>query len=306
MMSVLVLLVGSIRGSTDAWDSLFRNVLDVNSAHLALSIGAVALDATHRRLVRRANWTWTLPEYDDWGEYFDARMNGTRWRRQIPARFERGQIIYGPVRFGARKNSTAPGSAMVNFALMLHAHDQMRRLGLFERYGVLVVTRADHFYACAEPRYAALPGAPDDVWIPDGMDWGGFNDRFRACRGRASMVLCVTWFAELFRGVTTWRSNSERYLKERLKRRGAVVRRYRRTMFVTHNATADAARWQTHLARAWATAPAEPVFGQHPKYDEEYTCAMKTCGFGPNVSAALYRRYYDRCSASLLQLGAPA
>ena len=178
------------------------------------------------------------------------------------------------------------------------------RLG--KRHDVLVVTRADHFYACAEPRYAALPGAPDAVWIPDGMDWGGFNDRFRACRGRASMVLCLTWFAELFRSATAWSSNSERYLKDRLRRSGAVVRRYRRTMFVTHNASADSARWQTHLERAWATAPGERVFGQHPKYDEEYTCAMKTCGFGPNVSAALYRRYYDRCSASLLQLGAPA
>ena len=37
MMSVLVLLVGSIRGSTDAWDSLFRNVLDVNSARWGLA-----------------------------------------------------------------------------------------------------------------------------------------------------------------------------------------------------------------------------------------------------------------------------
>ena len=75
-----------------------------------------------------------------------------------------------------------------------------------------------------------------------------------------------------------------------------------RTGRCTRTLTATPRR-QTHRERAWATTAGEHVFGQHPKYDEEYTCAMKTCGFGPNISASLYRKY-DRCSAALLQLEA--
>ena len=71
-----------------------------------------------------------------------------------------------------------------------------------------------------------------------------------ACRGRASMELCTTWFAELFRDATpSASSNSERYLKERLR-----VGVTRRSPHHVHHA-----QCHRRYRERWADAPRASV-----------------------------------------------
>jgi uncharacterized membrane protein YgcG len=69
----LVVLLGNLRGGEVAWHTLYRNVLDVNSADLALMIGSTIRDNyQNATLFQRAKYQWIIPELDDWGDAIDS------------------------------------------------------------------------------------------------------------------------------------------------------------------------------------------------------------------------------------------
>ena len=73
----LVILIGNLRCGENAWQSLYRNLLDVNSADLGL-IGTNDDGGRYPNasLFSRAKYVWKTPEYDEWADALDL-INGT-------------------------------------------------------------------------------------------------------------------------------------------------------------------------------------------------------------------------------------
>ena len=73
----LVVLLGNARGGEETWESLYTNLLDPQSADLALAFGDTASGARGQPLAglslgARAKHVWFLHEPSDWGDVLDA------------------------------------------------------------------------------------------------------------------------------------------------------------------------------------------------------------------------------------------
>lgn len=81
--SSLVIIMGNLRGGEEAWRSLYKNVLDGNSADLALILGPANSTSNYHypnsSLYTRAKYVWNFREYNDWADAIDL-INGTSWR----------------------------------------------------------------------------------------------------------------------------------------------------------------------------------------------------------------------------------
>ena len=64
----IVFLIGNLRCGEPAWESLFKNVLDFNSADLGLVVGASDEKYNDASLWKRAKYVFREKEYDDWGD----------------------------------------------------------------------------------------------------------------------------------------------------------------------------------------------------------------------------------------------
>lgn len=72
----LVIIMGNLRCGEQAWDTLYKHVLDVNAADLALIIGEEGSNTNKTiqptylgsSIRQRAKYIWKFPEYDDWAD----------------------------------------------------------------------------------------------------------------------------------------------------------------------------------------------------------------------------------------------
>ena len=95
----LVIVMGDLRGGEETWNTLYENVLDPNSADLALIVGEPTKDDQYvnSTLYARSKYLWFFPEYDDWADAVDL-INGPDWRvTHLPKmkRFESTGIFGG-------------------------------------------------------------------------------------------------------------------------------------------------------------------------------------------------------------------
>lgn len=118
---------------------------------------------------------------------------------------------------------------------------------------------------------------PRYLWVPEGEDYGGVCDRHVVCSNR-DLPVCLGLVDPLVAQPAKYewalRSlNMESFFKLRLAEEGALprLRRFPRMMF-THNLKSDRTLWSQ------PSAVAEPIFGAHMKYVDEYIAAKKTCG----------------------------
>jgi len=63
--------MGNLRGGEVAWKTLYEQVLDLNSADLALMIGATPPENRTSSLYQRAKYLWEFHEYEDWADDLD-------------------------------------------------------------------------------------------------------------------------------------------------------------------------------------------------------------------------------------------
>ena len=93
--------MGNLRGGEQAWHSLYKNVLDINSADLALIIGQTNTTPNNlyqnASLYTRAKYIWTFCEYDDWADAIDL-INGSEWRKTHLPYVSKGSGLLGGVR----------------------------------------------------------------------------------------------------------------------------------------------------------------------------------------------------------------
>ena len=182
----LVLVVGSLRGGEEAWESLFRNLVEPNGdVDVALSVGAPSTDPesmaafNSSSLRRRARWVWLTDEVKDWGAHLDALGGAsTMWRALLTEQLRKsskrqlgiaGHAAFGGVRLagcaqcqrrctlGNRETNMQcqrrcplciGGTGVINYVLRWKARRKLEELALASNYTRLVITHADVFYAC--------------------------------------------------------------------------------------------------------------------------------------------------------------
>ena len=165
--STLVVIIGNLRCGELVWQYLIDNVLDVNSADLALMIGDTLPKYRNSSVFERAEYMWTFPEYEEWGDAIDlmeakeqeriygaafknASVNASHrveplpsWRKTIlPLVHEESGVFAGVKGFTS-------GSGVVQFMARYFLQERIRELGLLERYDRFVIVRSDSYYKCA-------------------------------------------------------------------------------------------------------------------------------------------------------------
>jgi len=75
----LVILIGGLRAGEQAWETLYENVLDANSADLALMTSREASAYPNSSLFERSKYVFLYEQYDDWSDAVDL-VKGASWR----------------------------------------------------------------------------------------------------------------------------------------------------------------------------------------------------------------------------------
>jgi len=274
----LVIVIGNLRSGEQAWDTLYKNVLDVNHADLALLIGEEPnknmpqTSHSNSSMFERAKFVWTFPEYEDWADALDELTNGTSWRQThlpyLEEKVKKGGLFGGIRGF--------EGSGLIIFAIRWFLSQRLRaNPELLEQYERFVITRSDHYYLCPH-RFVELNLRNQTIYIPPGEDWGGVTDRHLVV-SRDDILDAIDILPPFFsnppeRDDLIHNKNPEKLLKHRWLEKGLRIRYHPRTMF-TCAVRGDQTRWRE-------TRGAVPnVPGLFLKYPTEYKISEKVCGF---------------------------
>lgn len=261
----LVILFGNIRGGEATWHTMYKHLLDVNNADLALCIG----ETTDRNssLLQRASYVWEYEEKDDWGEYLDT-IGGDGSYRDIAEVLQLGGV------------SGVAGAGGIQWFLKHEIWSNIQKHQLDTVYDRFVITRTDFYYECD---HDLRPLDSNFIWIPAGMDWGGINDRHMIVN-KAQLKNSLTIIDPIVRSPERYHqfassrasegleTNPEVLLLERLteNKQSARIRRFDPMMFTVALPT-DPTRWTRHGEER---VPGEDVLVKYPR---EYNLATKTC-----------------------------
>jgi hypothetical protein len=254
----LVIIIGSIRGGELAWESMYKNVLDLNSADLALVVGERLAENRTSSLYGRAKYVYEFPEFDDWADAIDL-INGTGWRDDLLPYTNKSKGLFGAAD-GRR------GSGAVIFMARWYVTKMFEKYGLKERYDRFVLTRSDHYYGCAHDLSLLDPSF---VWVPEGQDYEGVTDRHMICNSRQIMKALdilpnVVRHPKKYVDRLLFDRNPEQLIKQRWIEENIWddVRRFDRVMF-TCAEDGDETRWKGKSSK-------RTLEGVYLKYTAEY------------------------------------
>jgi hypothetical protein len=274
--TTLVVLMGTLRCGEAAWNSLYSNLLDPNSADLALLVPRSS--SRSATLYERSKYIWEHEEYDDWGEAIDEYIvgsNATGWRH-----IANNTQTFGI--FGGTKVSPR-GSGAITLLSRVFLQERIKSLGLVEKYDRFVVTRSDQYYLCPIDL-----GHLDNrfLWVPQGEDYNGICDRYLVSNNTHILDALNILPPVVVNPLRYWdlsnRDNVEKLLKRRWIEDGLWndVKRFPRVMF-TCAALGDISRWRRPML-------SNEVFkGVYLKYEGEYNASLKTCGDYLSTSVAI-------------------
>jgi hypothetical protein len=264
----LVILVGSLRCGEGAWDSLYRNVLDVNNADLMVST-SIETPAIHQNatVFSRAKYVYRKPEHDDWGDALD--LIDPEWRAKVLPYYNTKSILLGLIKVNGK---VVKGSGALVFYERWFIAQIIRQLGLTKKYDRFILTRSDHSYICPL-NLSAMDNS--QVWVPDGEDWRGICDRFFVANS-SSILPALDMLPALFRNASSYadllkksNTNTETYLLRRWQEEDLSIGRFRRNMYVCA-VEGDSTRWRQPEGFVSNT-------GVLVKYGEEYNLSVDTC-----------------------------
>lgn len=278
----LVIIMGNLRCGEQAWETLYKHVLDINAADLALIIGEEGSNTNKTiqptylgsSIRQRAKYIWKFPEYGDWADAVDL-INGTEWRRLLPRFFRKKATgIFGGFK-GMR------GSGAIIFMIRWFLSQQLLLDStILEQYERFVLTRADHYYQCPH-HFHHLDLGDNQIWIPEGEGWGGVTDRHLVV-SRANILDALDIFPTLLNNPSIIddipkangikKVNPEVVLKYVwTMEKNLTIGYFPRVMF-TCASSGDKTRWRK------PKGPVPGVPGLSMKYVKEYTATQKSCG----------------------------
>mmetsp|Transcript_6743 Transcript_6743/g.9792 ORF Transcript_6743/g.9792 Transcript_6743/m.9792 type:complete len:882 (+) Transcript_6743:72-2717(+) len=276
----LVIIMGTLRGGEATWSSMYKNLLEPNSADLALLVPKKT-SRSSSSLFDNAKYVWEHEEYEDWGVAIDKYIAGSDqrgWRniarRQKPPDFyNKTSKRYNKTTglFGGTKEDPN-GSGAVIFLLRVFLQNKIKRLRLLEQYDRFVITRSDHYYGCLhdlndlDNRY---------MWVPSGEDYFGITDRHLVCNSSQVMKALDILPPVVTHPRRYWNfwGNPEKLIKLRWKQEGLLesVRRFPRMMF-TCAVQSDTSRWAQPQTKKGMVPE-----GVYLKYIDEYNLTKATC-----------------------------
>jgi hypothetical protein len=264
----LVILVGGLRCGEIAWDSLYRNVLDVNSADLMVST-STEIPEIHRNasVFSRAKYVYRKPEYDDWGDALN--LIDSKWRDKVLPFYNTESILLGLIKVDGK---VIRGSGALVFYERWFIAQKIKELGLTKKYDRFVLTRSDHSYMCPLD-LSTMDNSK--VWVPEGEDWRGICDRFFVANS-SSILPALDMLPALFRNASSYAdllgnsiTNTETYLLRRWQEENLSIGRFERNMYVCA-VEGDSTRWRKPEGFASNT-------GVLVKYGDEYNLSVDAC-----------------------------
>jgi hypothetical protein len=287
MEKVLVCLLASTRAHQLTFPSFKREVLDELNADLAL---ALLIDETYdyaNRFWQHAKFRWTAPIYTDYGEAFDLAQRWLCQQYNIPAPDWRQMLrLKGIWQGGIRSPDLQPSSsAILPFCrwLLLNGLQQDK---LLDRYDRFVITRSDFVWLCPHPPLSILDR--DAIWVPDGEDYGGLNDR-HLVSSRVDIVNCLNTIedillhpiqfyeemnqlSEKMKPPHGWNDeqflahgwNNEQFLAHHFRRKG-LLHKVKRFPYVMYSA-----RPVNDESPTWSGGRYEPTVRHYVKYEKEF------------------------------------
>lgn len=262
----LVIIMGNIRGGELAWESLYKNVLDINSADLALVVGERQPENRTSSLYKRAKYLYEFPEFDDWADAIDL-INGTSWRNDLLAYTSREDGLMGAA-------DGRPGSGAVIFCARWYVQKAIEKYGWTDRYDRFILTRADHFYGCAHDLSKLNPLF---MWVPEGQAFGGVTDRHLVANSQQIMKALDIYpnplrYPSKYVDERWYLKNPEKLITNRWKEENLWddTRRFDRVMFTCAD-NGDQTRWQ-------GRSEEKAKEGVYLKYVVEYNQTKCVCG----------------------------
>ena len=275
MERVLVCLTCSTRGHEVTFPSFKRQVLDELNADLAL---ALAIDPRYDHsnpYWQRARYRWTIPDSHDYGEAFDSAQRWLRERDNVVAPDWRSILrIKGIWLSGVRPGPPAGQRSVVALALCCRSLvlRHLQQDGLLDRYDRFVISRSDFMWLSPHPPLSILDR--HRIWIPQGEDYGGLNDRHMVVsrddvvNGLNLIEAILLQPLELYEQMKQndeW--NSETFLLHHFTRKGLVhrVSRFPAVMYL--------ARDKRDHTPTWSRGTYDAALGHFIKYDTEFDSA---------------------------------
>ena len=239
----LVIIMGNVRGGEDGWQSLYKHVLDNNSADLALIVGETPKKYQNSSLFDRARYHWSFEEFDDWADAMDL-VNGTEWRKTLLPRIHPEWGLLGGI-------TGHSGSGGVIFMIRWFLSQCLQEHDLAHAYDRFVITRSDHLY-WADHDLSKLD--PNYMWIPGGESYGGMTDRHLVVSAQ-HVIPALDVLGSMFRhgfegfGLKLF-SNPEHGIELAWRANGVVdiVRLFPRVFFTTFQ-IGDPTRWNRNQAK---------------------------------------------------------
>lgn len=177
-MKCLVIIICQTRGHKTVWESFQRNVLQTLDADLALCVSKTNTTDSFRE---HAKYTWEYDDFANWADAYDIvhrEIGGTEhWRQILEVDPGRDSCLFGGIRY-----PHTIGSGAVLFYYRWKALENIRRLGLKDKYDWFIITRSDYMYPVPHVPLDML--SPTSVWIPNGEHYGGVTDRHLICPSR--------------------------------------------------------------------------------------------------------------------------
>ncbi|KAL7542873.1 hypothetical protein ACHAXR_012164 [Thalassiosira sp. AJA248-18] len=266
--------MGELRAGEVAWRTLYQNVLDPNSADLALLTTNNLTLYPNNTLMKRAKYVWYYENFDDWANAIDL-VGNKQWRTtHLPEFHDYNKYAYRgrnrSILFGGIRGHD--GSGIIIFMMRFFLMQHIIASGILDLYDSFVVTRTDHYYLC--PHLITTCNLRDNtIWVPEGEEYGGYTDRHLVV-GKDNLLDALDIIRPLITKPYEFdydkHHNTERFVKYVWADKNLTVKKCMRSMF-TVATEYDTTRW------AAADEELPDVPGLFVKYRREYLRAKSGC-----------------------------
>jgi hypothetical protein len=274
MERVLVCLLASTRAHKLTFPSFKRRLLDELNGDLAL---AILIDEKYEYtnpFWQHAKYRWTAPIFRDYGKAFDLAQSWLCQQHKIPAADWRIMLqIKGIWQGGIQSLDPQPSSSSVLLFCRWLLLNGLQQDQLLDRYDRFVITRPDFVWLCPHPPLSILDR--DAIWLPEGEDYGGLNDRHLVV-SRTDVENCLNLIEGILLNPTQLYEemknqpgyNDERIFAHHLKGK-ELVHKVKRFPYVMYSA-----REMDDESPTWSYGRYEPTVRHYVKYEHEYRTAV--------------------------------
>lgn len=171
MESVLIIVLPETRGYDLTFDSFKTNFLDSLQADLCLCVGGSKREDKDNPFYKQAKYVWIFEEPHDWSELFDSAQEVKNYQGNWRQLLEIKELWLGEI----KESNVRFFSPAIQLYSRWFLKEQIIANNILDKYDWYIITRSDFVYE--------VPHIPMEfldsrfIWVPDGEDYGGLNDR---------------------------------------------------------------------------------------------------------------------------------